>query len=100
MEKSKKFCIVDVGGKQIMCSHGDEILVDSIKEAKEGKVVEMKLVFEDGKAVDNIVKCVVLEPLVLGEKIRIFKQKRRKGYRKTLGFRAKYTKIVVGVNNG
>jgi large subunit ribosomal protein L21 len=36
----------------------------------------------------------ILEQL-RGDKIRVFKKKRRKGYRKTIGHRSSYTKVLI-----
>ena len=91
-----KFCIIDIGGKQILCSKGQKILVDLIKGAEKGQKVNMKVVFNSGQAVTSTVECIIEEPLVLGEKVIIYKTRRRKGYERKNGFRPKYTKIIIG----
>ena len=37
----------------------------------------------------------VLEPLVKGDKVIVFKKKRRKGYRRKNGHRQQFTKVMV-----
>ena len=47
-------------------------------------------------AVEGVkVTCEVLLPLVKGEKVIIFKKKRRKGYRRKNGHRQQFSKILV-----
>jgi large subunit ribosomal protein L21 len=97
MNHKNGFYIVEAGGKQIVCKPGDRILIDKIDEIKEGDKIKLKLLFKDNKAINGEIDCHVKDPLILGEKIRIYKTRRRKGYEKTIGFRAKYTMIEVGV---
>jgi large subunit ribosomal protein L21 len=37
----------------------------------------------------------VLDPLVKGDKVLVFKKKRRKGYRKLNGHRSQYTRLEI-----
>jgi large subunit ribosomal protein L21 len=41
------------------------------------------------------VVCEVAEPLVKGEKVIVFKKKRRKGYRKRNGHRQDFTEVLI-----
>ena len=41
------------------------------------------------------VVCQVAEPLVKGDKVIVFKKKRRKGYRRKNGHRQYFTKVVI-----
>ncbi len=95
MEKTDAFFILDIGGKQIRCSPGDKILVDKMN-VKQGDKIKIKRVLNTTGPSDDFVDCTVDTPLVLGEKIRIYKTRRRKGYEKTIGFRKKHTRIIVG----
>ncbi|MDE6263756.1 MAG: 50S ribosomal protein L21, partial [Paramuribaculum sp.] len=41
------------------------------------------------------VVCEILEPLVKGEKVIVFKKKRRKGYRRKNGHRQYFSKVLI-----
>ena len=41
------------------------------------------------------IECEVLEPLVKGDKVLVFKKKRRKGYRRLNGHRQQFTKVMI-----
>lgn len=97
------YVIVQHGSKQYRLSEGDAILLDRLDEPlKEPLAIDRVLFYSDG--VDYLVgrptipgARVVVEPLraVLGEKIRVTKMKRRKGYRLRKGHRQKYTEVRV-----
>lgn len=78
-----------------MCKPGDVIEVDKL-EVQDGEKIQLNLLFDGQKAVNNKIIATVVQALCLGEKIRIYKTKRRKGYEKTIGFRAKLTKLLIG----
>ena len=98
-----KYAIVQQGGKQYKITEGCEILVDRINDAKEGKYEFAKvLMVRDGEEIfigqPNVTKYKVIGKLigeVKGEKIRVSKFKAKVRYDKTIGFRPKYTKIIV-----
>ncbi len=96
MSNFERFYILEVGGKQIKCKPGENILIDRISSAKTGDKIKVKRVFDSSKPVNDVLECQVANHLVLGEKMRIYKTKRRKGYEKTIGFRAQFTEIIVG----
>lgn len=99
MKNSKDFIILESGNKQIICKLGDKILVDLLPH-KEGEIIKIKRLFNQLNVVNDSVECQVLEARKLGEKVRIFKKRRRKGYEKQAGFRKKYTQLLVGGQNG
>ena len=76
-----------------------------MKDAQEGQAVEFEkvlLVDKDGAVqvgaptVEGAkVVCEVVNPLVKGDKVIVFKMKRRKDYRKKNGHRAQFTQIEV-----
>ena len=96
MSNSEKFYILEVGSKQIRCKPGEKILVDRIPAVQQGDKIQVKRVFNTTNLVNDNVECEVVSPLVLGQKIRIYKTKNRKGYEKSSGFRRQLTMIVVG----
>ena len=98
--KDLKYTVVKVSGKQYLVSSGEEVLVDKITSDKPN--VET-LLYVDGDKVEigkpvlekRKIAVKILEPEVKGEKIRVFKYKAKSRYRKTKGFRPRYTKLLV-----
>jgi large subunit ribosomal protein L21 len=96
------FAIVTIAGQQFKVEEGQELFVHRL-EASEGDAVsfdQVLLTDNDGKVqigtpvLKASVKATVLEHLK-GDKVIIFKKKRRKGYRKKNGHRQYLTKIKV-----
>jgi large subunit ribosomal protein L21 len=97
------YAIVDIAGQQFKISESQKIYVNRL-EAEEGSVVtfdKVLLTDNDGKVAvgtpfvsGTAVSAKVLAH-VKGDKVVIFKKKRRKGYRKTTGFRASLTQIQI-----
>ena len=97
------YAIVRTGGKQYQVSAGDQLRIEKIDGAV-GDVVELTdvLMVADG---DNVVigKPVVENGKVVatiaeqgkGQKIKVFKKKRRKGYRLMRGHRQQYTALKI-----
>ena len=99
------YAIVEINGQQFKAEEGKKLFVHHMKDAQEGQTVEFEkvlLVDNDGAitvgapTVDGAkVVCEVVQPLVKGEKIIIFKMKRRKDYRKKNGHRQQYTQVEI-----
>jgi len=97
------YAVIKTGGKQYKVSPGDMVRVEKL-EAKAGETIEFKDVFmiADGDKV-SVGKPALASAMVTaevmgegrGEKILIFKHRRRKGYRKTIGHRQDFTTIKV-----
>ncbi|HYA86607.1 MAG TPA: 50S ribosomal protein L21 [Nitrospirota bacterium] len=97
------YAVINTGGKQYKVAPGDIVRVESL-DAKEGDTVELKDVFmvADGDKVSvgkpSLSSAKVMAEVVeqgRGEKLLIFKHRRRKGFRKTTGHRQNYTAIKV-----
>ena len=97
------YAIVEINGQQFKAEEGKKLFVQHIKEAEEGQTVEFEkvlLVDADGAVkvgaptVEGAkVTAEVVKPLVKGDKIIVFKMKRRKDSRKTMRrFNVKATK--------
>ena len=97
------FAIVEIAGQQFKVESDQEIFVHRL-DAKEGDSVnfDQVLLTSDGDKV-NVgkptikgakVKATVLEHLK-GDKVIVFKKKRRKGYRVKNGHRQSFSKIKV-----
>ena len=97
------YAVIATGGKQYKVSPGDVVRVESL-EAKMGETVEIKDVYmiADGDKISigkpTLASAKVTVEVVdedRGEKLLIFKHRRRKGYRKTIGHRQNYTAIKI-----
>jgi len=95
-----KYAVIRLQGRQYKVSEGDEILVDKMLDltaqaevllfSDEGKVKVGKPTLADVK-----VKVKVLTEMEKGEKIEVYKFKAKSRYRKHIGFRPQYTKLLV-----
>jgi large subunit ribosomal protein L21 len=92
------YAIISLGGKQYRVQEGDRLLVDRLPNA-EGKTFHPDVLFTEGGGKPNLSPRVQVTAKVvgspLGEKIRIGKYKKRTGYRRHTGFRAKLTEIEI-----
>ncbi len=98
------FAIVETGGRQVKVTPGIKVLVDRLSgtEGQEITLDRVLLVQKDGGEVvagapfvaDARVLAIV-DGDVRGPKIRVFKKKRRKGFRRTKGHRATFTRLHV-----
>ena len=102
------FAVIKTGGKQYRVTPGDIIVVEKLT-ADEGSAVTFDSVLmlgEDGKAptvgTPMIADATVTGEVVeqgRGEKITVFKKKRRQGYRRTKGHRQLRTVLkITGIN--
>jgi large subunit ribosomal protein L21 len=96
------YAIVETGGKQYRAEKGTKLLVERLP-ADEGSKVNLRAVMfkDDGDVVlegDKLekvkVEAVVAEHL-RGPKVRIFKYKAKKGYRRRAGHRQSLTRLEV-----
>ncbi|MEE4260892.1 MAG: 50S ribosomal protein L21 [Bacteroidales bacterium] len=97
------YVIVDIAGQQMKVEQGQEVFVHRL-EGEEGD----KLEFDKVLLVDNDGKVKVGKPIVKGakidakivnhlrgDKVVVFKKKRRKGYQKSNGHRQDLTKVLI-----
>ncbi|HHM20448.1 MAG TPA: 50S ribosomal protein L21 [Bacteroidetes bacterium] len=98
------FAIVNIAGQQFKVTQGQELYVHRL-EAAEGDQLNFDEVLlvadeESTRVGTPIVKgasvgATVIEPLVKGDKVIVFKKKRRKGYRVKKGHRQQFSKIKI-----
>src|ERR671929_1856299 len=92
------YAIISLGGKQYRVSEGQRLLVDRLPTA-EGKTFHPDVLLTGGDGKPNLSPRVQVTAKVvdstLGEKIRIGKYRRRTGYRRHNGFRAKLSEIEI-----
>lgn len=100
------YVIVEIQGQQFKAEKDRFLYVHYLgDEVKEGQTVEFDrvlLVDADGAVkvgaptVEGAkVVCEVKRPLVKGDKVIVFKKKRRKGYRRKNGHRQMFSQIVI-----
>jgi large subunit ribosomal protein L21 len=90
------YAVIETGGKQYRVEKGSSLLVDRLS-AKEGeKVVLRAVMFRDEEIVLGAkdLEKVKVEATV-AEKIKVFKYKPKKGYRRRAGHRSELTKLEV-----
>ena len=100
------YAIVEIQGQQFKAEPEKFLYVHYLGDAtKEGDKVEFDRVLLAQS--DDMVKvgapvvegakvvCEVLTPLVKGDKVIVFKKKRRKGYRRKNGHRQFFTKVLI-----
>ncbi len=92
------YAIIRTGGKQFPVSEGQILRVPTI-EAEEGKRVDLEtLVLGEGKDAKFASGATVQATVVghgKGDKIIVFKKKRRKQYKRKQGHRQGYTEIKI-----
>lgn len=99
------YAIVEINGQQFKAEEGKKLFVHHIKDAAEGQTKEFdKVLLVDKEGTVSVgaptvngakVVCEVINPLVKGDKVIVFKMKRRKDYRKKNGHRAQFTEVEV-----
>ncbi len=91
------YAIIKTGGKQFSVEAGQTLRVPSM-DKKEGDKLDLEtLLVADGKDVklgEAVVKATVVGH-GRGDKIIVFKKKRRKTYKRTKGHRQDYTEIKI-----
>jgi large subunit ribosomal protein L21 len=95
------YAVVETGGKQYKVEQGTSLLVDRL-DAKEGdKVVLRPVMFRDTDVIaapKELAKVKVeakVSEHLRGPKIKVFKYKAKKGYRRKAGHRSELTKLEV-----
>lgn len=96
------YAVVEIGGHQFRVEKDQEVFVNRL-DGKEGSKVEFDQVLlkeKDGKTevgtptLKSKVKATIVEH-VKGDKVIVFKKKRRKGYQTRNGHRQAMTKIKI-----
>ena len=98
------YAIIECGGKQYRAEKGTTLVVDRLRADEGAKVNLRAVMFRGDKADDVIIGGADLEKVKVeatvtgherGEKIRIFKYRAKKGYRKRQGHRSELTRLEV-----
>ena len=99
------YAIVEINGQQFKVCEGQKLFINHLRDAEEGQNVEFdKVLLIDNEGAVTVgaptvecakVVCEVINPLVKGDKVIVFKMKRRKDYRKKNGHRQQYTQVEI-----
>jgi len=97
------YAVVKTGGKQYKVAPGEKLKIEQIPADVGAEVVlDQVLMVGDGEAVrvgQPVVAGATVKATVLahgrGEKVRIFKMRRRKHYQKHQGHRQNYTELKI-----
>ncbi|TVR76585.1 MAG: 50S ribosomal protein L21 [Chitinophagaceae bacterium] len=97
------YAVVNIGGQQLKVSKGQKVVVNRI-DANEGDKVDFSDVLftnNDGKVsvgtpfVSNAKVSATIDKHFKGDKVIIFKKKRRKGYKVKNGHRQHLTQLTI-----
>jgi len=97
------YAIVEIAGQQFKVTQGTKVYVNRL-EANEGSKVEFDkvlLIDTDGKvqigtpSVDGAKVAATVLSHLKGDKVIVFKKKRRKGYEKSNGHRQQLSQILI-----
>jgi large subunit ribosomal protein L21 len=103
-QESVVYAIIQSGGRQVKVTPGATVEVDHFagEAGEEVSVTSVLFVAKDGgdiiagaPFVSGARVVAVIEGESRGPKIRVFKKKRRKGFRKSRGHRSIYTRLLV-----
>ena len=97
------YAVVRTGGKQLRVAPGDAVRVEKLDGAVGDRVELNEVLLVAGEGDPRIGKPLVDGAVVVGtitaqgrgDKITVFKMKRRKGYRRKAGHRQSYTEVRV-----
>jgi large subunit ribosomal protein L21 len=95
------YAIVKTGGKQYHVEEGQTLLVERLHEEEGATVVLQPLLFRSTDTIfdaDGLSKVSVKAKIVgheRGEKLRVFKFKPKRGYKRTAGHRQELTRLEI-----
>ena len=99
MKKTNNYVVIKLNGKQLKVAEGDVVEVDKISSEKLKPevllAVEGEKIVVGRPIVDKVSVKLKLVEDVKGKKLYVSKYKAKSRYRKTIGFRPQYTKILV-----
>src|SRR5664280_3560385 len=109
VKKEKMYAIVEIAGQQFKVENGKKVFVHRL-ESEEGKEVEFDkvlLIEDEGKITIGeptiegaVIGGRILDNGIRGDKVIVFKKKRKKGYRVKNGHRQNFTQVEIVSING
>ena len=95
-----KHAIIMTGGKQYRVAEGDVIFVEKLDvEAGETVKFDKVLAVFGAPVIDGATVSANVVKNGKGKKVRVYKMKPKKGYRRTQGHRQPYTKVQIETIN-
>ena len=102
-----KHAVIETGGKQYRVAEGDVIYVEKLNVADGESVTFDKVlaVVDEAESrfgaptLDGATVSATVEKTGKGKKIRVYKMKPKKNYRRTQGHRQPYTKVTINTIN-
>jgi large subunit ribosomal protein L21 len=99
---SETYAIVETGGKQYRAEKGTMLVVDRLPDGEGDKVSLRAVMFRgekdvvlDAKDLDKVKVEAVVAAHLRGPKVRVFKHRPKKGYRRRAGHRSELTRLEV-----
>jgi large subunit ribosomal protein L21 len=96
------YAVIEAGGKQHRVAKGERVLVEKLQAAEGTKVSFPVLLVANGDTVkvgqprlSGAEVIGVVQGIEKGEKLTVFKFRRRKGYRRRTGHRQHYTSVLI-----
>ena len=97
------FAIIETGGKQYQAAEGRYIDIELLEEEPEAKIVFDKVLMlvngKKSKAGQPYVQNASVEGTIVkhdkAKKILVYKQRAKKGYRKKIGHRQNFTRVMI-----
>jgi large subunit ribosomal protein L21 len=96
------YAVIESGGKQYRVEKGTEVLVDRLPDDEGAKVTLRPVMYRgdkdvvlDGNDLDKVKVEAKIAGHERGPKLRIFKYKAKKGYRRRAGHRSELTRLEV-----
>ena len=96
------YAVIEAGGKQYRVAKGENLRVEKLGAEEGAKVTFPVLLIANGAEVKvgqpriaGAEVTAVVKAHELGEKLTIFKYRRRKGYRRKNGHRQQYTSVLI-----
>ena len=102
-----KHAVIETGGKQYRVAEGDVIYVEKLNVA-DGETVtfdKVLAVVDEAESrfgapvLDGVTVSATVEKTGKGKKVRVYKMKPKKNYRRTQGHRQPYTKVTINTIN-
>lgn len=101
------YAVIETGGKQYRVAVGDSLRVEKLEQEEGSEVILTRVLMvgngesmQVGKPLlDGAQVTAIVNAQARGDKIRIFKMRRRKHYRKRQGHRQHFTELkITGIN--
>jgi large subunit ribosomal protein L21 len=96
------YAVIETGGKQYRVQKGERLRIEKLEAASGTKVNFPVLLVADGQTikvgkphVSGAAVTATVHGEEKGEKLTVFKYRRRKGYRRKTGHRQQYTSVLI-----